>query len=107
MTIAMYSRTAWREVEPNFTVGQMNGEFAGTIERVGDRFEATTGIGEALGSYRSAAAAERALERAAEQRPEYTGAATLEGRRSVALTACMLAGIVATSAAAITALVSL
>jgi hypothetical protein len=67
MTIAMYSRTTWRAVEPDFTVGQTDGEFAGTVARVGVRFVATTNRGEKLGAFRTIAAAERALERDASQ----------------------------------------
>jgi hypothetical protein len=68
MTIAMYSRTTWRDVEQDFTVGQTDGEFTGTIERTGDRFLATTNRGEKLGEFRTIAAAERALERDASSR---------------------------------------
>lgn len=107
MTIAMYCRTSWREVEENFTVGQMDGEFAGTIERRADRFTATTGTGTELGEFRSAAAAERALERAAEQangRPPQTARGA---RESMINSTVLLAGILATGTAAVLALVSL
>ena len=107
MTIAMYSRTSWREVEPNFTVGQMDGEFAGTIERRGNRYAATTGTGTELGQFRSADAAERALERAAEQEGGYPAESARGKSEMVVSSSVLLAGILATGTAAVVALVSL
>jgi len=105
MTIALYSRTSWREVEENFTVGQMDGNFAGTIERRDGRFEATTGAGERLGGFRSEAAAQRALERATATLTDRP--ATASAREALLRTSVLLTGIAATGAAAIMALVTL
>jgi hypothetical protein len=105
MTIAMYSRTSWREVERNFTVGQMDGNFAGTIERRGKKFAATTGTGDQLGTFRSAASAERALERATEAAAGPSAVAST--RHSLLSTSVLLASIAATAAVAISALVTL
>ncbi len=65
MTLALYSRTSWRQVDTDFSVGQTDGEFTGTIERIAGRFHATSNVGVKLGSFRSVDAAERALEDAA------------------------------------------
>ncbi len=100
MTIALYSRTSWREVDTDFTVGQTDGEFAGTVERVDGRFLATTSVGVKLGSFRSADAAQRALEDAAE-----SGAGrTPVGRWQLPVIIASLATVCAT---ALTAVVSL
>lgn len=107
MTIAMYSRTSWREVEENFTVGQMDGEFAGTIERRDDGYTATTGTGAELGEFRTAAAAERALERAAEQATGRPTRSARSARDSMINSTVLMAGILTTGTAAVLALVSL
>lgn len=108
MTIAMYSRTSWRDVEPDFTVGQTDGEFAGTIERLGARFVATTNVGERLGSFRSRQAAERALERSAVRRGQQPDASAHSPRDVALLTAAaLLTGIAATGALAIASAVAL
>lgn len=97
MSIAIYNRTSWREVAPEFAVGEVDGNFAGTVERVGDRFVATNGLGERIGAYRSAESAQRALERAADLDGvhEY-------GRRDVAV-AKIVAGAATITALAATA----
>lgn len=100
MTIAMYSRTSWREVETGFAVGQMDGEFAGTIERRGDRFVATTGTGEQLGAFRSHAAAEQALERHVDEPQQHV-------HHPLIASALLSLGIVVAGGAALTALVQL
>lgn len=108
MTIAMYSRTSWRDVEPDFTVGQTDGEFTGTIERIDARFHATTNVGEALGSFRSRNAAEQALERSAVQRGQLVTEPSRSARDIVLLKAsALMAGIAATGAAGIIAAVTL
>jgi hypothetical protein len=108
MTIAMYSRTSWRDVEPDFTVGQTDGEFTGTIERIDARFHATTNVGEALGSFRSREAAERALERSAAQRGQQSAEPARSARDAALLkAAALMAGIAATGAAGIIAAVTL
>ncbi|WP_284231658.1 hypothetical protein [Arenivirga flava] len=84
MDIAVDRRASWREVEPEFAVGEIDGNFAGTIEHRGGEYLATTGLGEALGAFASASEAQVALERAAERAGvrEY-------GRRDVALSKIM------------------
>ena len=108
MTIAMYSRTSWRDVEPDFTVGQTDGEFTGTIERIDSRFHATTNVGEALGSFRSRNAAERALERSAVQRGQQTAEPARSARDAVLLKAsALMIGIAASGVAGVIAVVAL
>ncbi len=84
MDIAIDRRASWREVEPAFAVGEIDGNFAGTIERRDGQHFATSGLGESLGSFATAAAAQDALERAAERAGvrEY-------GRRDVATSKIM------------------
>lgn len=84
MDIAVDRRASWREVEPEFAVGEIDGNFAGTIEHRGGEHLATTGLGEPLGAFATAAAAQAALERAAERAGvhEY-------GRRDVAISKIM------------------
>lgn len=93
MSIAIYNRTSWREVAPEFAVGEVDGNFAGTVERVGERYVATNGLGERVGAYRSVETAQRALERAAD----------LDGGRGYGRRDVAIAKIVA-AAASVTAL---
>lgn len=100
MTIALYSRTSWREVDTDFVVGQTDGDFTGTIERVDGRYLATSNIGVKLGSFRSVDAAQRALENAA---------ASASGERPTArwqvpVIAASLAMVCMTALAAVTSL---
>lgn len=80
MDIAVDRRASWREVEPEFAVGEIDGNFAGTIEHRDGSYLATSGLGETLGAFDSAEAAQAALEQAAERAGvrEY-------GRRDVAV----------------------
>lgn len=107
MTIAMHSRTSWRAVDATSTIGQVDGTFAGTIQRVGDRFDATTDTGRTLGAFPSAADAERALERAADLNPNRVHVASRMSRPDALHAGVFIAGILATGAVAVLALVSL
>ncbi len=102
MTIAVHRRTTWRAVQPDLLVGQEGGDFAGTIEARDGRFTATSGLGRRLGRFRSAAAAQAALEAdAAVQAPR-----SERDARMIQL-AIFFTGIAAAGTVAIAAMVTL
>lgn len=107
MTIAMHSRTSWRAVDATSTIGRVDGTFAGTIQRVGDRFDATTETGRSLGAFASAADAERALERAADLDPQRVHLISRMSRTDALHAGVFIAGILATGTVSVLALVSL
>lgn len=102
MTIAMSSRTSWREVEPQFSVAQVDGEFAGTVERRGDRFHAVSGTGVVLGDFRTADGAQRAIERAVEERSRAAAPVRTEHATSALIALGLAAALVAALGAVVT-----
>ncbi len=97
MTIAIYRRSTWRATDQ--APVQMSDGFVGFVQRRRKRFEAVASSGARLGSFRTAAAAERALDRSADGGRSARGVVTAG--------ALLIAGILGASGTAVIALVTL